>query len=155
MRRRTVAAATALTTALMAGGCSASTDSSDSAKETSRTPVASTTPSSEAPESRESSLGLPEGAKVLVPEVSGNSDQELRKFTLSGDVYTVYARCSGKGTVQLVDRVNGSEPHSISCDGVRTVGHVFTDTKRQALKVRVTDGNPSWTIAVVSGEHAA
>ncbi|MFD0212439.1 hypothetical protein ACFVH9_25855 [Streptomyces hirsutus] len=70
-------------------------------------------------------------------------------------MYTVYARCSGKGTVQLVDRVNGSEPHSISCDGVRTVGHVFTDAKWQALKVRVTDGNPSWTIAVVSGEHAA
>ncbi|MEV5936275.1 hypothetical protein AB0L56_26955 [Streptomyces sp. NPDC052079] len=69
-------------------------------------------------------------------------------------MYTIYARCSGKGTVQVVDLANGDEPSLISCDGARTVGRVHTDEKRQALRVTVSDGNPSWRIAVVSGEHA-
>ncbi|WP_345576111.1 hypothetical protein [Streptomyces prasinosporus] len=52
-----------------------------------------------------------------------------------------------------MDLTGEGGPHRISCDGVGTVGLVHTDAKQQALRVDVSDGNPDWTVAVVSGAH--
>ncbi|MFJ3159706.1 hypothetical protein [Streptomyces kanasensis] len=90
---------------------------------------------------------------MLVPETRASGDRNLPPFTPDEPVYTVYASCTGKGKVKILDQGDGSNPHPVACDGVRTVGTVHTEQKPQSLKIQVTDGTAEWTIAVVSGNH--
>ncbi|NEC69701.1 hypothetical protein [Streptomyces sp. SID9727] len=107
--------------------------------------------------SRAAGLELPAHAAVLVPETSGSGDFELaRFFTPREGVYTVYARCTGKGRVTVVDAGRpDADPSRIACDQVATVGRVYSEAEAEALSMRVQGGKATWTVAVVAGAHEA
>ncbi|KOT37100.1 hypothetical protein ADK41_21225 [Streptomyces caelestis] len=150
MRRSTLTAA-ALATLFLAAGCSDEPESE--AKRPSPTaPTASSTKPTQAPATQPPSLDLPKNAQTLVPETTGNKDQELPEFTPQEGAYTLYATCEGKGKMLIVDR-DSSNPHPVTCNGVHTVGVVHEDKKPQHLTVQVTGGTSVWRIAVVSGNH--
>ncbi|MFD5726065.1 hypothetical protein ACFWMT_08155 [Streptomyces sp. NPDC058368] len=104
--------------------------------------------------SRAAGLELPARAAVLVPETSGAGDLDLARFTPQQGVYTVYARCTGKGRVTIVDADRpDADPSRIACDQVVTVGRVYSEAEAQALRMRVQGGTATWTVAVVAGAH--
>lgn len=103
---------------------------------------------------RGSALGLPAGARLLVPVTEGTADTDLPAFAPLTDTYTVHAGCSGAGTVTIVDRKHPDQaPNRVKCDGPITIGQVYTDLVEQALSVHVSNGAATWRIAVVSGTH--
>ncbi|MFC8537011.1 hypothetical protein ACFUJY_24275 [Streptomyces sp. NPDC057249] len=102
----------------------------------------------------EGGLKVPAHAEVLVPETSGSSDLDLKRFTPKPGTYTIYARCTGKGKVTIVDLDRPKEvPTRVACDGVVTVGWVYSEVEAQSLRMRVRDGAATWTVAIVAGEH--
>ncbi|MGQ4485785.1 hypothetical protein ACN6LM_001734 [Streptomyces sp. SAS_281] len=106
------------------------------------------------PSPRAAGLELPARAAVLVPETSGSGDLDLARFTPRQGVYTVYARCTGKGRVTVVDTDRpDADPSRIACDQVATVGRVYSEAEAQALRMRVQGGTATWTVAVVAGAH--
>jgi hypothetical protein len=148
---RHAAVPTVLLAVLFAAGCSNSgydAQSSDPGR-------ASVQPSAELTETAKASgLDLPKGAQVLVPETSGTGDADLPKFKPLKDVYTVHARCTGGGTMTIIDRMNPkSSPSKVSCKAPITIGRIYTDITTQALGVRIRGGDAKWSIAIVSGEH--
>ncbi|WP_405937172.1 hypothetical protein OG338_11170 [Streptomyces sp. NBC_00726] len=46
-----------------------------------------------------------------------------------------------------------ADPRRIACDGVVTVGRVYSEVEAQALRMRVRGGATAWTVAVVAGAH--
>ncbi|WP_328900606.1 hypothetical protein OHR86_12265 [Streptomyces sp. NBC_00441] len=103
---------------------------------------------------RAAGLELPAHAAVLVPETSGSGDLDLARFTPRQGVYTVYARCTGKGRVAVVDAGRpGADPSRVACDQVVTVGRVYSEAEAQALRMRVRGGTATWTVGVVAGAH--
>lgn len=104
------------------------------------------------PSSRAAGLELPAHASVLVPETRGSGDLDLKRFTPGRGVYTVYARCTGKGRVAIVDVERPEEgPSHVACHGIVTVGRVYSEVETQALRIRVEGGAAAWAVAVVSG----
>ncbi|NEC04022.1 hypothetical protein [Streptomyces sp. SID7909] len=104
--------------------------------------------------SRAAGLELPARAAVLVPETHGSADLDLKRFTPGEGVYTIYARCTGKGRVTIVDADRPEDdPRRIACDQVVTVGRVYSEADAQALRMRVQGGTATWTVAVVAGAH--
>ncbi|SCD53706.1 hypothetical protein [Streptomyces sp. ScaeMP-e83] len=116
MRRRLLTAAAApLAAVLLAAGCSGSADTPADADP--KTPPTAGEPTA-AP-----ALEYPAKARALVPETSGAGSRNLPVFTPDEETYTLYADCTGKGAVTLVDWDDpDGEPHPIVCDGVSTVG---------------------------------
>ncbi|ARF74442.1 hypothetical protein B7C62_21055 [Kitasatospora albolonga] len=162
MRRRVLAAAP-LTAVLLISGCTGSADtgtpegSGRPASPTASEPAASQPPSPSQPAPSDGTaaprLVVPGKAPSLVPETSGSGNKDLPAFTPAEEIYTIYAGCSGNGSVTLVDRDNpGGEPHAIVCNDVQTVGVIHTEIEPQRLSVRVTGGATEWKIAVVSGD---
>ncbi|GAA1418418.1 hypothetical protein GCM10009601_13900 [Streptomyces thermospinosisporus] len=73
-------------------------------------------------------LSLPRGAQILVPVTEGTGPADLPAFTPPTDVYSVYATCSGKGTMSIVHRDDAEGgPSKIGCNGPLTIGRVHTD----------------------------
>ncbi|MFF5336807.1 hypothetical protein [Streptomyces sp. NPDC013181] len=143
--RRYLPVLTAAATVLLATAC----DSTPAPDPASAPALAHT-----APRASPSAAGLqlPAHAHVLVPETTGSSDLDLKRFAPDQDSYTIYARCTGSGKVTIVDRDRPDlDPSRVSCGGVDTVGLVYSDTKPQALGVRVRGGEATWTVAVVAG----
>ncbi|MFJ7630527.1 hypothetical protein ACIQZN_28985 [Streptomyces sp. NPDC097595] len=104
--------------------------------------------------SRAAGLQLPARAAVLVPETHGSADLDLKRFTPGQGVYTIYARCTGKGRVTIVDADRPeADPSRVACDQVVTVGRVYSEVEAQALRMRVRGGTATWTVAVVAGAH--
>ncbi|MBG0854652.1 hypothetical protein I2W78_23110 [Streptomyces spinoverrucosus] len=102
----------------------------------------------------QSALDLPADAEILIPETRGGGSTDLPVFKPETDVYTIYATCTGKGRMTIVDRNNpGDDPSKIGCNGPITVGRVFTEITTQKLSVQIRGGTANWTLAVVSGEH--
>ncbi|GAA0654423.1 hypothetical protein GCM10009535_36400 [Streptomyces thermocarboxydovorans] len=100
-------------------------------------------------------LTLPRGAKVLVPVTTGMGSADLPAFKPPTDVYTVYATCSGKGRMSIVDRDDAKgEPSKIGCNGPLTVGRVYTDITVQKLAVRIDGAGAKWKVAIVAGEQS-
>jgi hypothetical protein len=149
--RRYIPAAAAAAIFLV-GGCTGSADTDSPGGESQKTPAASTS-SQQADATQPPVLEVPKNAEVLVTETTGTGNKNLREFTPSEEAYTVYASCSGKGKVTIIDRDGRGEPHLVACDGVRTVGVIHTETKPQHLTIQVTDGTSNWKVAVVSGSH--
>ncbi|MFB8102391.1 MULTISPECIES: hypothetical protein [Streptomyces] len=90
------------------------------------------------------------------PETSGAGDENLPAFTPAEETYTLYADCTGKGSVSLVDRDDpDGKPHPISCDDVPTVGVVHTEAVPQRLMAKVTGGAAQWAIVIVPGAMRA
>ncbi|MGA5128121.1 hypothetical protein ACPCAG_33065 [Streptomyces pseudogriseolus] len=147
--RRTTLTAAALATLFLAGGCS---DEPEVKRPSPTAPTASAGKPTPAPATQPPGLDLPENARTLVAETTGDKNQELPAFTPQEGAYTVYATCEGKGKVSIVDR-DSSNPHPVTCNGVHTVGVVYEDKKPQHLTVQVTGGTSAWRIAVVSGNH--
>ncbi|MEY9809859.1 hypothetical protein [Streptomyces albogriseolus] len=147
--RRTTLTAAALATLFLAGGCS---DEPEANRPSPTAPTASASKPTHAPATQPPSLDLPENARTLVAETTGNRNQELPEFTPQEGAYTLYATCEGKGEVSIVDRDSGN-PHPVTCNGVHTVGVVHDDAKPQHLTVQVTGGPSIWKVAVVSGNH--
>ncbi|WP_431774602.1 hypothetical protein [Streptomyces cucumeris] len=144
---------------LLTAACSGANDANGGS------PASTTRPSSAKPgdgsavepkgSSRRTSLDLPSGAKILMPVTKGTGDADLPAFKPATDVYTIHAKCAGKGKMTLVDRkVPGGKPTKIGCNGPITIGRVYTDITTQALSVQVHGGNLHWSIAIVSGEHS-
>ncbi|MFI8088546.1 hypothetical protein ACIF9R_09520 [Streptomyces sp. NPDC086080] len=77
----------------------------------------------------------------------------MPEFTPSEQAYTVYAGCSGKGEVAIVDRAGDGKRHPVACDGARTVGVIHTPKEPQRLAIRVTGGTATWKISIVSGSQ--
>ncbi|MFF0504006.1 hypothetical protein ACFYUH_10465 [Streptomyces fimicarius] len=159
MRRRILAAAP-LTAVLLVCGCSGPTDTGSPEAVGPTAPVtASGSPTRPAPSPSEGGtsapeLDYPEKAQALIPETSGAGSKKLPAFTPAGETYTIYADCTGKGSVAIVDRDNpDGEPHPIGCDDVPTVGVIHTETVPQHLTVKVTDGAAQWVIAIVEGDQ--
>ncbi|MEU2248499.1 hypothetical protein [Streptomyces sp. NPDC019224] len=99
-------------------------------------------------------LELPAHAHLLVPETAGDSDLALRRFTPEQGTYTIYARCTGKGSVTIVDEDRPEEePNRVACNGVVTVGRVYSEVEAQSLRMRVRGGAATWRVAVVNGER--
>ena len=95
---------------------------------------------------------LPAHARLLVPETSDSSDLALARFTPRQGTYTVYARCTGKGNVSIVDADRPEEePIRVTCNGVDTAGLVHSELEAQSLRMRVHGGAATWTVAVVDG----
>ncbi|MEU0578656.1 hypothetical protein ABZ465_15450 [Streptomyces griseoincarnatus] len=88
---------------------------------------------------------------MLLPETSGTGSEQLPRFIPPERVYTVYADCSGTGTVTVVDRSADGGRHPVRCNGVATVGVVHTPREPQHLAVQVTEGPATWRLSVVSG----
>jgi hypothetical protein len=89
-----------------------------------------------------------------MPVTKGEGNTDLPVFKPETDVYTIYATCTGKGRMTLVDRdAPGDDPSKIGCNGPATVGRIYTDVIPQKLAVRTHGGTVNWTLAVVSGEH--
>ncbi|MEU2021948.1 hypothetical protein ABZ565_07265 [Streptomyces sp. NPDC016469] len=106
------------------------------------------------PSSRAAGLGLPAHTAVYVPETHGSAELDLKRFTPGQGVYTVYARCTGKGRVTIVDADRPeADPSRVACNGVVTVGRVYSEAETQALRMRVRGGTATWAVAVVSGAH--
>ncbi|MEU3205745.1 hypothetical protein ABZ702_18065 [Streptomyces cyaneofuscatus] len=159
MRRRILTAVAPLAAVLLVGGCSGSADTGSPEGAGSKTsPAASEPAASPAPPSSPGgtsapALEYPEKAQALVPETSGAGDKNLPAFTPAEETYTIYADCTGKGSVSLVDRDNpDGKPHPISCDDVPTVGVIHTEAVPQRLMVKVTGGAAQWAIAILSGD---
>ncbi|MFH9044528.1 hypothetical protein ACH4FA_35105 [Streptomyces sp. NPDC017966] len=148
MRRSTLTAA-ALTTLLLAAGCS---DEPEAKRPSPTGATASSAKPTRAPATQPPGLNLPKNAQTLVAETTGDKDQELPVFTPQEGAYTLYATCEGKGKVSIVDR-DSSNPRPITCNGVHTVGVVYEDKKPQHLTIQVTGGTSVWKIAVISGNH--
>jgi hypothetical protein len=147
MHRYAPLAAAALA-GLLVAGCSASHETSAPAEKT--TPATGRTNPA-----KKSTLDLPANTEVLVAEVSGTSDRDLKEFKPAKGVYTIYSRCSGKGKVMIVDKdddKNGTTP--VPCDGVVSIGRIYVDIETQHLKMHVTGAPARWTVAIVAGEHA-
>ncbi|WP_432057643.1 hypothetical protein [Streptomyces sp. bgisy022] len=147
--RRTLCTAAALATLFLAGGCS---DEPEAKRPSPTAPTASAGRPTPAPATQPPSFELPENARTLVAETTGDTDRNLPAFTPQEGAYTLYATCEGKGKVSIMDR-DSSTPHPVTCDGVHTVGVVHGDKKPQHLTVQVTGGTSVWRIAVVSGNH--
>ncbi|WP_225640924.1 hypothetical protein [Streptomyces werraensis] len=147
--RRTTLTAAALATLLLAGGCS---DEPEVKRPSPTAPTASAGKPTPAPATQPPGLDLPENARTLVAETTGDKNQELPAFTPQEGAYTLYATCGGKGKVSIVDR-DSSNPHPVTCNGVHTVGVVYDGTKPRHLTVQVTGGTSIWRVAVVSGNH--
>ncbi|MCX4764618.1 hypothetical protein OG562_27360 [Streptomyces sp. NBC_01275] len=162
MGRRAIAvpAPLVLLVLLLTAACTATDDTATHDTRSSRaarsTPSAQANPSAQTNQSAKGSgLDLPAGSQLLVPLTSGTADTDLPAFKPLTDVYTVHARCSGAGTVTIVDRKHPDQaPNRVKCDGPITIGQVYTDPVEQALSVHVSDGAATWRIAVVSGTHA-
>ncbi|MGW1296233.1 hypothetical protein [Streptomyces sp. NPDC002533] len=154
MRRRILTAAVPLTVVLLVGGCSGSADTGAPEGAGSKTSPTAGEPAASSPGSTSApALEYPEKAQALVPETSGAGNKNLPAFTPAEETYTIYADCTGKGSVSLVDRDNpDGEPHPISCDDVPTVGVIHTEAVPQRLMVKVTGGAAQWAIAIVSGD---
>lgn len=147
----TVAVATVV---LLAAGCGSPDRTPDRAPQARASQAQA--PQAQTPQARAAGLELPAKARVLVPETSGSSDLALKRFTPGGGVYTVYARCSGKGRVTIVDAERpGDDPSRVACGSVVTVGRVYSEAQAQALRMRVSGGTATWTVAVVDGEYEA
>ncbi|MFF8638903.1 hypothetical protein ACF052_32440 [Streptomyces pilosus] len=151
MRRSTLTAA-ALTTLFLAGGCSDEPEVKHPSPTAPTAPTASSVKPTQTPATRPPSLDLPDNAQTLLAETTGNKDEELPAFTPQEGAYTLYAACEGKGKVSIVDR-DSSNPHPVTCNGIRTVGVVYEDKKPQHLTIKVTGGTSVWRIAVISGNH--
>ncbi|GHB31385.1 hypothetical protein [Streptomyces chryseus] len=151
---RHAAVPTALLAVLLAAGCTNGTSSGDDARSndpgrTSGQPSAKPTETAKV-----TGLDLPTGAQVLVPQTSGTGNADLPKFKPRKDVYTVHARCTGDGTMTIIDRNRPKDsPTNVSCKGPITIGRIYTDITTQALGVRIRGGDAKWSIAIVSGEH--
>lgn len=89
----------------------------------------------------------------MVAETVGTSGRDLPAFALSESAYTVYANCSGKAEVSIVDRDGQGKPRPIACDGTRTVGVIHTDETPQRPAVQVTGGPSRWKVAVILGSQ--
>ncbi|MGA5114675.1 hypothetical protein [Streptomyces pseudogriseolus] len=70
---------------------------------------------------------MPENARTLVVETTGDKNQELPECTPQEGAYTLYATCEGKGKVSIVDR-DSTNPHPVTRNRVHTVGVVYEDT---------------------------
>ncbi|CAL9643724.1 hypothetical protein SUDANB32_06404 [Streptomyces sp. enrichment culture] len=134
--RRTTLTAAALATLLLAGGCS---DEPESKHPSPTAATASAGKPTQAPATHPPSLDLPENARTLVAETTGDESQELPEFAPQEGAYTLYATCEGKGKVSIVDR-DSSNPHPVTCNGVHTVGVVYEDKRPHHLTVQVTGG---------------
>ncbi|MER7485117.1 hypothetical protein ABTY20_04080 [Streptomyces sp. NPDC126497] len=148
MHRSTLTAA-ALAALFLTAGCSYEPEAK---RPSPTTATASSGKPTQAPATQPLGLDLPKNAQTLVPETTGNKDQELPAFTPQEGAYTLHAACEGKGKVSIVDR-DSNNPHPVTCNGVHTVGVVYEDKKPQHLTIQVTGGTPVWKIAVVSGNH--
>lgn len=149
--RRCLAAATVAATFFLAGGCTDPAGTEPPARGSRNTPSADRSgrqATTALPE-----LDVPENARVLVAETVGTGSADLPGFTPSEEAYTVYADCSGRGQVALVDRDGEGQARPIACDGAGTVGVIHTDRKPQHLAIRVTGGAADWKISVVPGDH--
>ncbi|MEG8281317.1 hypothetical protein [Streptomyces sp. AHA2] len=148
----------ALLVLLLATACSGGDDGETTAPTARHTPSASNSSSDDAEvESppKQSELALPRGADVLVPVTKGTGTADLPTFKPLTDVYTVYATCSGKGKMTIVDRHDKkSEPSKVSCNAPLTVGRVYTDITTQKLAVHIDGADVKWKLAIVSGEHS-
>ncbi|MFI1224050.1 MULTISPECIES: hypothetical protein [unclassified Streptomyces] len=160
MRRRILTAAAPLAAVLLVGGCSGSANTGTPEGAGSKTTLtasgspASPTSSPSAGGASAPGLEYPEKAQALVPETSGAGNKNLPEFTPAEETYTIYADCTGKGSVTVTDRDNpDGEPHPIACDDVPTVGVIHTETVPQRLTVKVTGGAAQWVIAIVAGDQ--
>ncbi|MGW7262619.1 hypothetical protein [Streptomyces sp. NPDC054842] len=105
------------------------------------------------PSGTPSAFELPAGAKVLVPTTQGTGDADLPAFKPETDVYTVYATCTGGGSMSIAHRDAPQEDATrIRCGGPETIGQVYTDSVTEKLSVQ-TKGAVNWTLAVVSGKY--
>ncbi|MCG7525463.1 hypothetical protein MHW47_13535 [Streptomyces sp. OfavH-34-F] len=139
---------------LLAAGCSSGQDESAVRKQPSGGASDSRSSAGKQAAPSEGGLQVPVHAEVLVPETSGSSDLDLKRFTPEQGAYTIYARCTGKGKVTIVDVDRPEEdPNRVACDGVVTVGRVYSEVEAQSLRMRVQDGAATWTVAVVAGEQ--
>ncbi|UNO40215.1 hypothetical protein [Streptomyces sp. MST-110588] len=146
--RRHASASTALFIMLLAAGCTGGNDKGNDKGAGQDTPGPSATKSNSA------ALDLPAKARILVPPTSGTGNAKLPGFKVDKDVYTIHARCVGKGKITIVyGNDPKDQPTPVSCNGPVTIGRVYTDAKSQSLAVQVSHGSPRWTVAVVSGEH--
>ncbi|MEV0300032.1 hypothetical protein [Streptomyces prasinus] len=138
-----------MATLFLVGGCSGEPEAK---RPDPAGPTASPDRPTRTPTARPPSLDLPENARILVAETTGDKDRELPEFTSEEGAYTVYAACEGKGKVSLVNR-NSSNAHPVNCGGAPTVGLIYAEKKAQHLKIQVVGGTSVWKIAVVSGDH--
>ncbi|MEU3047626.1 hypothetical protein ABZ705_14085 [Streptomyces sp. NPDC006984] len=148
MRRYTLIVA-AVAASFLIGGCSGEPGAKgpDPAGPTASPDRPSRTPGTPPP-----GLDLPGNAQVLVPETTGDTDRDLPAFTPEEGVYTIYARCEGRGKVSIVRR-DSSKPHPVACNDVLTVGLVYVEKKAQHIRIQVAGGTATWNVAVVSGNH--
>ncbi|MGX1095856.1 putative component of type VI protein secretion system [Streptomyces albogriseolus] len=84
--RRTTLTAAALATLFLAGGCS---DEPEANRPSPTTATASAGKPAQAPATQPPSLDLPENARTLVAETTGNRNQELPEFTPQEGAYTL------------------------------------------------------------------
>ncbi|MGC0208387.1 hypothetical protein [Streptomyces levis] len=148
----------ALLVLLLATACSGADDGETTAPNARHTPSAGNSSSADAEAegpSKQAELALPRGAKVLVPVTKGTGTADMPAFKPLTDVYTVYATCSGKGKMTIVDRHDAkNEPSKIGCNGPLTVGRVYTDITIQKLAVHIDGADVKWKLAIVSGEQS-
>ncbi|MCI3153774.1 MULTISPECIES: hypothetical protein [Streptomyces] len=140
MRRCSPAAVSAAAAALLLTGCTGAD-----------APERADTPAPTGPAASQPALAVPRAAEVLLPETSGTAGEQLPRFTPPEEAYTLYADCTGTGTVTIVDRSAGGGRHLVRCNGVTTVGVVHTPREAQHLAVQVTKGPATWRLTVVSG----
>ncbi|MDO0913602.1 hypothetical protein QQM39_22995 [Streptomyces sp. DT2A-34] len=138
--------------ALLLSACAANDGDVNSKASASSPP---STAAANAKQASEDALALPEKPDFLLPVTKGTDSRALPAFTPSENVYTIHARCKGKGTVTIQYGPKDSDPSKIACGGPVTIGRVYTaPNERKHLSVKVDGTDVHWSVAVLSGTHA-
>lgn len=153
MHRRLLTAAP-LAAILLISGCSGPANTDTSEKSHPPASAGDPAPSTSPKGSAAPSLDYPKKVPALVSETSGTGNRKLPAFTPDEEIYTIYADCTGEGSVSLMDRDNPEgEPHAIACDDAPTVGVIHAEAVPQHLAVEVTGGTAQWAIVIVTGDQ--
>jgi hypothetical protein len=96
-------------------------------------------------------LKLPKNPAFLLPVTQGKGSQKLPAFEVSGDTYTLYVRCEGKGITAITYGNGDTDASNVKCNTVPTVGRVHADPGPQHLSVKVQGGDVRWSVAVLAG----
>ncbi|MEU0008331.1 hypothetical protein ABZ079_29780 [Streptomyces sp. NPDC006314] len=148
--RRHVAAPVLLT--LLLSACAA-----DNGDVGSQTPASSqsSAQAAKAGETSRDPLALPEKPDFLLPVTKGTVSRTLPVFTPTENVYTIHARCTGRGTMMIQYGPKDSDPSKIACGDPVTIGRVYTvPSEQKHLSVKVNGTDVHWSIAILSGTHA-
>lgn len=105
--------------------------------------------------SPQDSLALPRRPSFLVPVTQGSRSEDLPAFTSTEAVYSIHARCTGKGSVSIHYGPHDEDPSKVKCGAPVTVGRVYTVRgERQNLSIQADGSDIQWAVAVVAGTHA-